>query len=223
MINYEAFSEIEAILMMGLGFVAVLVIGQLLHRKLGVWAGHTRKFMHVGVGLVCVLFRYPFQNHWIVLTATLLFIGLLWATRRNKVLTGLHREDIQSTGDWLLPVAIFLNFLLLRHYEYEFIFYLPILILAISDPAAFYGGYIFKKEGKSIPGLVFFLITAYIITSMVLQNNLAQPALVKILLAFIIAVFGATAEFFSRKGWDNVTVPVAVGLILVLFSEYGVN
>ncbi|MCB0642282.1 MAG: hypothetical protein KDC44_11610 [Phaeodactylibacter sp.] len=219
MINYEALSEWEAILIMGLGFAAVLVIGQLLYRLFGIWPGHTRKFMHIGVGAVCLLFRYPFQNHWIVLGSVVFFIWILWITRRKTLLTALHREDIQSEGDWLLPVAIFLNFLLLRHYDYALLYYLPMLILTLSDPAAFYGGYSFGRTGKSIPGLLSFLFSALVICWFFFGYATNWSTAMRVWAALVVALLGALTEYLSRKGWDNITVPIVIGLALILYTE----
>lgn len=219
MIPYELFTEWEAILIMGAGFIAVLVLGQLLHSLLGIWPGHTRKLMHIGVGVVCLLFRYPFQNQWIVLGSVVLFIGILWGTRRKAMLTALHREDIRSEGDWLLPVAIFLNFLLLRHYDYALLYYLPMLILTFCDPAAFYAGYVFARKDKSVPGLIAFFLSALLIAWLFFGAATAWGPFMRLLSAGLVAALGALTEFWSRKGWDNITVPAVLSLALIFYTE----
>jgi phytol kinase len=216
----ERYSEIEAILIMGVAFVGVLVLGQVLHRGIGIWAGHTRKFIHIAVGVVCLSFRYPFQNIWIVLGSSAIFITLILLTRKKDILTALNRKENKSSGDWLLSVAIIFNFLLLRYYEYDQLFYLPFLVLTFSDPAAFYGGYFFKKTSKSIPGVLAFVVTALVSIVWFLSWNTDLPATEIWTLALVCGLTGAFFEYHTHKGWDNLSVPVVVGLVLVIYEAF---
>jgi phytol kinase len=215
----ERFSEIEAILIMGAAFVAILILGQILHKGFGIWAGHTRKFIHIAVGVVCLGFRYPFQNIWVVLGSSAFFISFILLTRKKDILTALNRNEIQSSGDWLLSVAIIFNFLLLRYYEYDPLFYLPFLVLTFSDPAAFYGGYFFKKTSKSIPGVLAFVATALLSIVWFLSWNTDLGTREIGILALVCGLLGAFAEYHTHKGWDNISVPVVVGTLLVIYQE----
>ncbi len=219
----ENISEIAAITIISFALMAVLVVAQLLHKFLHIGAEHTRKFMHLAVGLICVFAPIKPLNPWHIFASTVIFIGLLVYTKKKALLPSLHKIGRNSHGDILLSVVIFLNYLLVRQYNFETLFYLPLLVLSISDPAAFYGGFLFHKAKKSLHGSLFFVFTALLSCWIYLSVFSTTPYPHQFWLIIACAVIGAIVEYKSGGGWDNLTVPVAIGIFLVAYIEIKTN
>jgi phytol kinase len=196
-------------------FVLVLVLAQYLHSRLGVRSEHTRKFAHVAIGLICVLVPFRFTSHWYFLPSTVGFIGFMLYARRRGQLTALLAVGRQSWGDVLLAVSIYFNAVLAFSYDFERLFYLPMLILAVADPAAYYGGFFFGKNKKSWIGSACFAVVAFGASWGYLSIFAAAPYPHQLWLLAGCAVLGALVEHLSNGGWDNLTVPLAVGALLV--------
>ncbi len=190
-----------------------------MHSRLGVGAEHTRKFAHVAIGLGCVLVPFRFASHWYFLPSTIVFIGYMLYARRRGQLSALLDIGRESWGDILLAVSIYLNAVLAFFYDFERLFYLPMLILALADPAAFYGGYFFGKKKKSWVGSASFAVVAFGASWAYLSVFAAALYPHQIWLLAACALIGALVERFSNGGWDNLTVPLVVGGLLVGYYE----
>ncbi|MBK8565706.1 MAG: hypothetical protein IPN76_20775 [Saprospiraceae bacterium] len=208
-------SEITLIAILVAAFVLALALAQCLHSRLGVQAEHTRKFAHVAIGLICVLVPFRFTSHWYFLPSTVGFIGFMLYARRRGRFSALLGVGRQSWGDVLLAVSIYLNAVLALSYDFERLFYLPMLILAVADPAAYYGGFFFGKNKKSWIGSACFAIVAFVASWLYLLAFAAAPYPYQTWLLVGCAAFGALIEHVSGGGWDNLTVPLAVGALLV--------
>jgi dolichol kinase len=219
----ENISQIAAIAIVSFALMAVLVVAQVLHKYLHIGAEHTRKFMHLAVGLICVFAPIKPLNPWHILASTVIFIGLLIYTKKKALLPSLHKIGRDSHGDILLSVVVFLNYLLVRHYDFETLFYLPLLVLSISDPAAFYGGFLFHKTKKSLHGSLFFVLSALLTCWLYLAVYSSAPYPHQFWLIVACAVTGAVVEYKSGGGWDNLTVPMAIGVVLVAYFEIKTN
>ncbi|MCK5028075.1 MAG: phosphatidate cytidylyltransferase [Bacteroidales bacterium] len=217
--NLNNINDIHALLIMGGVFVVIIGVAEILKRKLKVKSEYSRKFIHIAIGMVCVLAPFRIMNHWYVLTLTGIFILFLFNDRKVKYISSLQ-VNRKSHGDILLPITIYLNYLLFRYYGFHPVFYLPLLILSISDPAAYFGGELFNKSKKSLPGSISFFITALIATWILFSICNLQPASHKILLTLSCAVLGTLVESISLKGWDNITLPITLGVILIIYFEY---
>ncbi len=216
-------SEITLIAIFAAAFVLVLVLAQFLHSRLGVQAEHTRKFAHIAIGLICVLIPFRFTQHWYLLAGTIGFIGYMVYARRHGQLSALFGIGRESWGDVLLSVSIYLNALLVIQYDFERLIYLPMLILAVADPAAYYGGYFFGKNRKSWIGSACFAVVAFGASWGYLSVFVAAPYPYQLGLLAGCAVFGALVEHVSDGGWDNLTVPLAVAAVLVFYHEIFCN
>ncbi len=92
-----------------------------------------------------------------------------------------------------------------------------VLVLGIGDPAAAVVGRRWGRirllYGRSLEGSLTFVATATALTLAALTLFFGELSLLAALgLSFTGAVFGATAELFSRRIDDNLTIPVAAGL-----------
>jgi Cytidylyltransferase family. len=118
------------------GIGLLLIFNELVYRRLNPTGEITRKFAHFVSVLATVPFPYIFPSHWYILVLALLFATILFITRNGKQLKSIHDVKRKSIGSYLLPLSIYITFLISNLTENKFIYILPMLILAISDPMA---------------------------------------------------------------------------------------
>ena len=74
---------------------------------------------------------------------------------------------------------------------------------------------------KSVEGSIGMAITSFVCLLPVLLFMSALPWYVSVIFAFVIAPIASLTELFTKGGWDTVTVPVVVSLILCLSMLWG--
>ena len=205
-------------------FLLLFAVAQLLYYKLKVNVNITRKIVHIGTGMLTLLFPLLLNNHWQVLILCATFAIILTVSKKFHLLKSIHLIERFSYGSILYPVAVYCCYLVYYYFNKELIFfYLPVLILAICDPVAAiigsrfpYGIFNIGKGKKSLSGSVSFFISS-IIVSLVLFNFLSSRSVITILpLVFLIALISSVVEALSTKGTDNITIPASVILVLTL-------
>jgi phytol kinase len=211
-----------------IGIISLLVFTELTYRRFGLKGEVTRKIAHFTATLSTITFPYLFEDHWYVLILAVFFFVLLFISRHGTQLKSIHDITRKSVGSYMLPVAIYLTFFISYLQENIFYFILPILILAICDPAAGIMGLNLKKNNhqirifghklqKTTLGSSSFLISAFIISVIALYFNRMVFDLKTFWLALGIAVVSTLVELFSWRGTDNLFIPMSVLLMLVLF------
>lgn len=148
---------------------------------------------------------------------------------RFKFLPSINAIDRESIGSLAYPASVYMAFLFYDHYNKDNVFfYLPILILAISDPIAAligkklpYKPFSIGDTRKTLSGSVACFVSAFIICVCVFYFNRAGTSLPDILFrSLVIAIIAAVAEAVSGKGFDNITIPVFVLACLVLSEQF---
>lgn len=210
------------------GISLLLIFNELNYRRLKVKGEFTRKFAHFTATLAVVPFPYIFPSHWYVLILASIFFAVLFITHQIKQLRSIHDIERKSMGSYLLPLSIYVIFLISDLSDNKFVFILPMLILAISDPmAAVLGANIENYNGKinvfgrkltkTYLGSGAFFTSSFIITIIAIYFHFKVFDLKTFLLAFTIAITGTLAELISWRGSDNLTIPLNVVIVLVLF------
>jgi dolichol kinase len=191
-------------------------------------AERTRKFAHLTTGMLALLFPVMLQSHWSVLLLCFSFFILLQLSLKFNFLKSINDIHRESAGSLAYPVSVYGCYLVFCFFDRQyFYFYLPVLILAISDPLAaivgkqFIGNEISSEKGeKTIMGSSVFFLSAYMLTFVLLMIFRNEKSMLDIFIyAALIALFATIAEAFTGKGWDNITIPAAV-LIGVSVLEY---
>jgi dolichol kinase len=205
----------------------LLVFNEMVYRRLGLKGEITRKFAHFTATLSTITFPYLFESHWYVLILAVIFFILLFISRNRTYLKSIHDIDRESLGSYLLPVAIYLTFLISDLLNNQFLFILPILVLAISDPIAGILGInlqqynhhirIFNKElKKTWLGSLSFFVSCLIISIIALYFNQHTFTLKTFWLAVVVALVSSLTEMLSWRGTDNLVIPMSVLLVLVI-------
>ncbi len=213
-----------------IGISLLLVFGEIIYRRLKIKGEISRKFAHFVSTLSTLTFPYIFFSHWYVLALAFIFFIVLLITRNGTMLGSIHDIERKSMGSYLLPLSIYLTFLIADISGDRLLYILPMLILAVCDPLAAVTGMSFEKNNhkiklfgfdtaKSIFGSGAFFISAFIICliAFYFRNNAIDGPV--ILLSLIIALTSTTGELFSWRGSDNLTVPLSVILVLGIFNQ----
>ncbi len=215
---------LSVVYLVGVGLL--LVFNELVYRRLNAQGEITRKFAHFSSILATIPFPYIFPSHWYVLALASLFAVVLFCTRNGKQLNSIHDVERKSIGSYLLPISIYVTFLISSLLENKFLYILPMLILAISDPMAAilginiknYNGRIKifgRKINKTWLGSGAFLATSFIVSIIALYFHREVFDFKTFWLAMTIAVVTMFAELISWRGSDNLSIPLSAGLVLV--------
>jgi phytol kinase len=207
----------------------LLIFNELIYRRLGLKGEITRKFAHFTATLSTITFPYLFNDHWYVLVLACIFFLLLFISRNYTYLKSIHDIQRVSVGSYMLPVAIYLTFLISHKLENKLLFILPMLVLAICDPVAGILGINLQKYNHRIKifgwkmqktwlGTLSFFLSCFIVSLIALYFHEMLFTVRMFWLSLIIAITGALTELFSWKGMDNLFIPMSVLLILMVFD-----
>ncbi|PRY98849.1 diacylglycerol/polyprenol kinase family protein [Marinilabilia salmonicolor] len=211
-----------------IGIAVLLAFNEINYRRLKIRGEITRKFAHFSATLATVPFPYIFPSHWYVLILAFLFFLVLAITQYSRKLKSIHDIRRKSMGSYLLPLSIYLTFLISCLLENKLLFILPMLILAICDPMAAILGINIKKYNGRIKlgkrkfnktwlGTTAFFITSLIIAMLALWLHRDIFDFKTYWLGLLVATAGTLGELISWRGSDNLSIPMAVILVLVSF------
>lgn len=206
-------------------FLCLFSVAEFLFHFLKVKVELTRKLVHLGTGVLTLLFPLMLDNHWLVLLLCSSFALILVLSLKYNLLKSINAIDRESVGSIAYPVAVYITYLFYDNYRPNYIyFYLPILILAICDPLAALlgkkfplGKYKVGKETKTIMGSSAFFVSAFSVY--VFLFSLLNMS-VLITYALIISIVATITEALSKKGFDNITIPFSVIICLYIFAQF---
>ncbi len=214
--------EFIALIKLSALFLLAFGIGEIMYHYLKVPVEMTRKWSHITAGLISLLFPYYFKEiQWVILLCVM-FAIILAVSKKFNLLRSIHGVERKTYGSYLFPLAVIISFAAFQFSHYDYLnFYLPVLSLAVCDLCAALVGkkYPLRKvklygESKSIGGFL-----AFIVSSVILQMVLIDVGFhISVLLIIGSAIIAAIAELFSPKGFDNVTIPVTVILVMFCFN-----
>jgi phytol kinase len=210
------------------GISLLLVFNEMAYRQLGLKGEITRKFAHFTATLSTITFPYLFTSHWYVLLMACLFLTLLYVSRNRKYLKSIHDIDRVSVGSYLLPLSIYITFLVSELQQNKFLFILPMFVLAICDPVAGILGINFQRYNYQIRimrwelkktwiGSLSFFVSCFIVSLIALYFHRVSFDSETFYIAFIISFVTTLVEMFSWRGTDNLFIPMSVMLLLILF------
>lgn len=218
------------ILIYPLFFLLLFIIAELLYHRANIDAEYTRKLVHAGTGLLTLGFPLYFHSAWQVIIICLLFLVILVASRKLNMLRSINDVPRQTEGSILYPVIVIIVFLFYDYMQQVdsrnlVYFYLPILIMAISDPVAALAGNRFNgkrtaKNRKTLAGSLAFAFTSFLISLMLLSLFIDLNFYQTLAWSIAIATLTALAERISSRGWDNFTIPLTAMAMLYLINRF---
>lgn len=205
-------------------FLLLFASGEFLYRVVKVKGEITRKWTHFGTGVLTLLFPVMLQSHWSVLILCSAFALILLASLKINFLPSINAIERVSYGSLCYPLAVYLVFLM---YSYSQMkgnytggmytgFYMPILILAISDPLAALVGkrypwkpYRIGATHKTVMGSLSFFLSAVLICLMLISMSGVELNVWRwLFIVLVLALVSTLAEAISGKGLDNLTIPL---------------
>lgn len=186
-----------------------------------------RKFLHMGMGVVTLLFPWVFSAVWPVVVLALVSVSWLWSVQwcrplqqfAGGVTDGVSRH---TCGEFYFPVAIALVFWLSR--GNVLLYWAPVLVLTFADALAAvvgrrYGAhhYTVGSSTKSWEGSATFLVVAFCSLFFPLLLITAMPGSKALFIAVVAALPVTFVEAVSHSGWDNLSVPLSTLFILSMF------
>jgi len=202
-------------------YIGLFSLTEWLYHQQKITVEHTRKMVHVATGFIALSFPIFITALWQMLVlcgSFLLLMSLCEKTNWLKSITSVKRK---SYGSWLFALIVFVCYFIQQQLGSPLYFYLPILILSICDPVAAIIGKRFNYQARSVFGqtktiggsIAFFVSSLIILCGFYFQY---QNALLYLPL-FALSV--TLLEFFSTKGWDNLTIPLGVVANIFIVSN----
>ena len=200
-------------------FIGVLIVAELWRRLHDAPAERTRKLVHLGGGLACLLFPFLVDRLWIIALLAIAMTALFAAGARFAFLPSLHDIRRRSHGAEYYPLAVIL--LLLFAGDRTWLYVAALLTLAVGDAFAAligsrYGVIRYQVDDchKTLEGSLVFFIIAFqaVFLPTLLMTDLPRP--VCVLASTLVAVLVTFFEAISLKGSDNLFVPLGTAVIL---------
>lgn len=205
---------------LSLGLILLLLVGnELLCRKKSIEPETGRKIIHITVGTFIAF--WPLYMSWDTIRALSLFLFLgVFISYQFGVFGAIHNVKRRTSGELWYPVGIGLASLLTIQ---PWVFCIAVLHLSLADGFAALVGkrygimhYRVGEHTRSIIGSFAFLIISFVLcifAFFVLRNEVPGISLA----VFAVTPFLVTAiESISRRGLDNVFIPLAVVFALAL-------
>ncbi|MCB9426147.1 MAG: phosphatidate cytidylyltransferase [Flavobacteriales bacterium] len=208
-------------------FLVLFGSAEILYHKLKLRAEITRKYVHVSTGLITMSFPSMIDNHWYVMALCGSFLLLLLFSLPLKILPSINAVQRTTRGSLLFPIVVYVCFWVSSETSQFVYYYVPILILGISDPLAALVGkkwplLPFTTFGytKTITGSSAFFMSSFFIAFLLLQYHTQLSLSVILLIASFTALGSTLLEAVSHKGYDNMSIPFSALGILLLFNQY---
>jgi len=200
------------------GYALLLISCEFFNRRKNIASEHTRKFAHFVSTLSVLLFPYIFKDEGYVLAICAIFFVALLMANRMRLLHSIDGVGRKTGGSYLLSLSVGITYYISVRLGNNELYTLSILILAICDPlASIVGQWVGSKHilhGKTIAGTFIFLLSALLINLFFLFVTHHESV---VILSFLVAFTATLAELLSPRGTDNLTIPMAVTSVLILY------
>lgn len=201
----------------------VMFLAEFVYRYLKKSSEFARKFAHIGSGIVALTYPSYITNHWIVFALTISFTIILFVSKKMGLFQSIFAVGRKSYGELFFVFASWLLFWAYRYTDDVLLFYLPFSVIVFADAfAALVGSKLpikkfkFTSNAKSIGGSFTFFIIAFLLSFYLLKyySHLHNILIYSLLHSIILTL----VEAFSTKGLDNLTLPVASVIFLLLLN-----
>ncbi len=205
--------------LISVAIVTLFAVGEFLHRVVAVRVELTRKFTHVGAGVIVLSFPWTISSPWTVLVLSVSFGGLLAIGKVTGLLSSVHNVERRTSGAYYYPVAVLGTFWLSK--GDPLLFCVPIAVMALADTAAALVGqrvgqfhYRVFDNSRSVEGSMgfFAFALAVCLAGLALSGTAEWPAM--LIVALVAAIMATATEAISVRGSDNLFIPYTCFLVL---------
>ncbi|MFM9945618.1 MAG: diacylglycerol/polyprenol kinase family protein [Bacteroidia bacterium] len=224
--------ELLQFIWLSLAGVALVSLAEWMYYHKNVHVEVTRTVVHIGAGLLALFLPVYFQNQWWVLLICGLVQLILVVSNNRGYLKSISAVKRKTYGGFVYPMVIYMVYMawyysgsrhdqIVQSYAY---FHLPVLILTLCDPLATLIGRLypiikFNTLHKSIGGTIAFWVLAFLLSCFILLYSHLFNTKDITWVAIFIATVASLTELYSKKGLDNLFVPIAV-LLAMYVVEY---
>jgi len=213
-------------LLFSIAFLIILFAGDFLYSVYNVSAEFSRIFTHFATGIVCLFFYNAFTSEWFVIAICIQSVLFIMLTGRFGVFRSHHGVGRKTIGSVLFFAGVLCSFMTAECFNDKYLFYLPVMVLAVSDPLAAVTGMkvnskkwplVFAAQGsvKTIAGSAAFFISSALILLTGFLFFIEMPIPAGIIISLFSAMIVTIVEAISIYGTDNLSVPVASLLLLL--------
>ncbi|MCB9262927.1 MAG: phosphatidate cytidylyltransferase [Flavobacteriales bacterium] len=203
-------------------YLALFGITEWLYHKQKFQAETTRKIVHICTGIIALTFPSYLLHLWQTALLCGSFLLLMFVSERYRWFKSITAVERKSYGSWLFAVVVLLCFFIQQKLDNTTLYFAPILVLSLADPmAAFIGKKLHFKpftvwgQTKTLGGTLAFMATCFVILLILNTGEITFSKLLKLLL---ISGITAVVEAISTKGWDNLTIPISIIVLLYFFN-----
>lgn len=193
---------------------AIIGISELLHRFHILSDEGSRKFIHVGVGNWIVVAPFVFDNLMLVLIPPITFIVLNYLSFRYDIVQSMERENksIRDLGTVYYAFSYFLVIAIdVVVFNEILLSIVPILIMAYGDGFSAVIGQRFTSKiligNKTVYGTITMFVASLIVGFLFVSTWW---------IVLLIAVIATMIELFTPRGFDNLTIPLGVYILLLI-------
>lgn len=197
-------------------YIALFAAAEIAARKFRVANEYSRKTIHGAAGILTAFlpFFVPFSH---ILALSLVFMIILFVSKKIGFLTSIHGSDRSTYGEVYYPAAIATTALL---FPSPAPFCYALLVLAISDSLAGIVGKHFGKKSftimgkKSYAGSITFFLSAFLLTLATL-SLLGKSPLYSFVFGGATAALLTFAEASLSYGLDNLILPPLAAVLML--------
>ena len=203
----------------------ILYLSSIAQRRNIISAEASRRTVHVFVGLIISSSPLIFSSNFYPFTIGLSFVFINLFALKVNALNGIHSQKRKSYGTIYFPLSF--SIITFFFWEREDFIILSFLILSLSDSLAGYIGsksYSAKKfriwyDTKTFQGTLTFFITTSIILFIGIYYLKDYSWTQSLLFVLVISIFTTISEIVSKKGSDNLSIPLVCMLMMISLEE----
>lgn len=201
----------------------ILALGEGLRRGLNLSVEFTRKFVHIGVGMIAFPLVVLFKNWQFAIIPPLVFIAVNYLSYRRGIFLGMETGEKGQLGTVYFPISFSILIPLLWSQ--------PALLVASLMPLTWgdaFAAILGKRFGarkfavlhqtRSVEGSLAMFVFSLAATFLAL-GVFGQDVAVSLILGFATALVATLTEALSPWGIDNLTVPLVSALALVVLNS----
>ena len=202
-----------------------LIVSNYIHKKGLLYPEENRRLVHATVGLTMSFSTIIFSSKFLPSFIAIAFIFLNIIALKSKMLSGIHSQKRKSYGTIYFP----LSFLIVSYlfWEKNQFLILSLLILAISDPIAAQIGsrknsvrkFKVWHDYKTVNGTITFFTSSILILIIGNIFILKYKLIDSICFILITAIFATISEITSKRGTDNLSIPIISILIMIGLND----
>ena len=207
-------------------FLIILFTGDLLYSAFRLKAEYSRLFTHFASGILSLFLYNAFTSRWFVIAICIQSALFIIFSGKAGVLRSHHGVRRKTIGSALFFAGVLCSFITADLFNDKYLFYLPVSILAVSDPLAAVVGMkinskkwppVFATQGsfKTVAGSTAFFISSALILLTCLLLFIGMPFNKGLPISLLLSAILTIVEACSIYGTDNISIPVINLLLLI--------